>query len=1031
MADLEKVVAAIRERIDYERIYDDNIKGGLRGRGAERTAFCIFHANENTPALSINVEEGMYHCKNPDCGAKGDIFTFLMRVRSQTFPEVVRELARLVGVSHLIEEEPPQPPPSRGNLTLVSGDYEPPAEGMSLAELKALKRTSANGSHPEAPYAKDPSAPKKKPKEEKPPISPDITAKYHANLMASPSRLQFIMERRGWTEETIIKFGIGHDSARYTIPVYDSDGQLRNIRRYLPDAKESKFKMLSWREGYGMGRLFPIPMINEDQPIYVLEGELDTILARQLGLNAVSGTTGAETWREDWNEHFVGKRVVVCYDNDAAGHTGSRKVAMSLRDVAAEIKIVKIPLAEPKGADFTDYIHGHGHTIDDFLMLVSQTPVWFADGVDSPTDLPDPIEVHLSEASEAQYYNTPLLFPAMVSGKTTAPFIVPEEVKVGCSPEVRGTFDMCKRCAVNAANGPVTKKFDLGDNDILQMINVPQATLGRTVKYLSGVPSKCVVSSYDVLKAMNIEAVQLSPEIIFSDKDTPHVTRMAYYMGHGLQTNRSYLMKAVTVPEPSKQIVTHLIHTATPAQSNIDAFTLNADIVERLKQFQPTLPGVAGLWAHLDYIYEDLENVTKIYERRDLMLVTDLVYHSALSFRFQGDLLQRGWCEGLILGDSRTGKSTIVQRMMAHYRAGEMTSAENTTVAGLVAGLHQMGTAWILQWGRIPLNDRRLLAIDEASGLPTEGIGRMSAMRSSGIAEIIKVHTERTNARTRQIWISNARNDRAMASFSQGVLAVKDLIGAPADIARFDLITTVISSDVPLSVVNAPRDPSEPRTFTSELCHQRVMWAWSRKPDHILWADGATSAVLRIATEHGERYRYATEIPIVEPNEQRVKLARLAVATAMLFFSASDDGEHVIVKEEHVEFAAQFLGQLYAKPSLAFNDYADQQRRLYSITNPEKVRTILARNERAPQMLMEQTLIAQRDLMEILNYDDLKETRVAITTLRECSFIRKYSGTSNYVKTPAAIIMLRQMITGSKPVEQYAFHTESDEKPEW
>jgi hypothetical protein len=1046
MADLEAIVAAIRDQIDYERAYGAHVR--LIGRGDERMAFCVFHENTDTPALSINVEEGVYHCKNPECSAQGDLFTFLQRVRSQTFRDVVHELARDCGLSHLLMEESPPAtsspivPSSNEGIQQHGSDgfdtYVAPQNGVSLSQLKSLTQlasaqSSTNGA---APLARTTPKKEKKKAGDVPPIPMSVVEKYHATLMKTPSRLLYLQERRGLTLETIERFKLGFDgSTRYMIPVIDEEGLVRNIRKYFPEAKDVKFKMLSWREGYGTARLFPMAEYTDAQePMFIFEGEMDCMLARQNGLNAYSATGGAGTWRDTWNDCFVGRRVVICYDNDAPGATGARKVATSIRDVVSDLRVVKIPLAEPKGADFTDYIVGHGMTIEDFLELVAQAPVWYQDGVDEPTGLLDPTEVHLSEASEAQYYNVPLKFATMVSGKTTAPFLVPSEVKVGCPTDIRGTLTICTRCAVNLNNGPVTKKFGTDDNDILRMVNVPDGALSRTVKTLAGVPAKCPVAYHDVLAAQNVESVQLIPDVVFSEKDTPYVTRMAYYLGHGLTPNRSYIMQAVTVPEPQKQLATHLIHTATPAQSNIDAFSLSEDVVTRLRAFQPYESGVDGLWDHLKTIYADLEKVTGIYERHDLMLAVDLVYHSALTFRFQGNALDRGWTEALIIGDSRTGKSTIVKSMMNHYRAGEMTSAENTSSAGLIGGLQQIGTSWILQWGRVPLNDRRLLAVDEISGMTTEAIGRMSSMRSSGIAEIIKVHTERTSARTRMVWIGNPRWDRAMASFSQGVLAVKELIGAPADIARFDMIVTAATDDVALSTVNAKREPEAPELFTSELCHQRVMWAWSRASDQITWAEDAEAEVLRIATEHGHRYRHATEVPIVEPNEQRIKIARLAVATAITFFSASDDGQVVIVKTEHVRFAAQFLEQLYRKPSLAFEDYATQQRRLYQITQPDKVQKILNRNPMAPQMLMEQTMVTQKDLQEILLYDDLKETREAITTLRESSFLKR-QGTSGYLKTPAAILMLRRLIAEKAPSPLLPFpigpSTTGDDEPTW
>jgi hypothetical protein len=383
--------------------------------------------------------------------------------------------------------------------------------------------------------------------------------------------------------------------------------------------------------------------------------------------------------------------------------------------------------------------------------------------------------------------------------------------------------------------------------------------------------------------------------------------------------------------------------------------------------------------------------------------------HSILRFAFQGELLVRGWCEALVIGDSRTGKSTIVQRLLDYYGAGEFSTGENTTLAGLVGGLHQIGTSWALQWGRIPLNDRRLLAIDEAGNLPTEQIGRMSSMRSSGVAEVIKVHTERTNARTRQVWITNPRSNRSLSSFSQGVLAVKELIGAPEDIARFDIVVSAATGDVPLAVVNSARGAEAPVTYSRDLCHQRVMWAWSRTGEHVVWEGDSTSLVLRLATDQGQRYRYATEIPLVEPNEQRVKLARLSAAVAATFFSSDESGQKLIIKPAHVQFAHDYLEAIYGKASLRFDEYSAMQRRRYELTEAGGIRTILDRNQHAPRTLMEQEAFTQRDLQEILSYNDRDDFRDALTKLRDSGFIRRV-GTSFYVKTPAAIKYLRDML---------------------
>ena len=130
-----------------------------------------------------------------------------------------------------------------------------------------------------------------------------------------------------------------------------------------------------------------------------------------------------------------------------------------------------------------------------------------------------------------------------------------------------------------------------------------------------------------------------------------------------------------------------------------------------------------------------------------------MVYHSALGFFFQGQEIKRGWVEGLIIGDTRSGKSETAASLMKHYQLGEFVTGENTSFAGLIGGMQQNQKRWFVSWGKIPLNDRRLVILDEASGLSERDISNISGFRSSGIAEIIKIHQERPMT-TRLIWFN-------------------------------------------------------------------------------------------------------------------------------------------------------------------------------------------------------------------------------------------------------------------------------------
>ncbi len=67
-----------------------------RGGGTkEYVALCPFHA-EKTPSFFVTGSKQFYHCFG--CGAHGSVFQFLMEYKGSTFPEAVREIAKMAGV---------------------------------------------------------------------------------------------------------------------------------------------------------------------------------------------------------------------------------------------------------------------------------------------------------------------------------------------------------------------------------------------------------------------------------------------------------------------------------------------------------------------------------------------------------------------------------------------------------------------------------------------------------------------------------------------------------------------------------------------------------------------------------------------------------------------------------------------------------------------------------------------------------------------------------------------------------------------
>jgi DNA primase len=67
----------------------------LKRAGRTWKGCCVFHG-EKTPSFHVYPEDKHFNCYG--CGARGDVFKFLQMLEGKDFPEVVRDLAREVGV---------------------------------------------------------------------------------------------------------------------------------------------------------------------------------------------------------------------------------------------------------------------------------------------------------------------------------------------------------------------------------------------------------------------------------------------------------------------------------------------------------------------------------------------------------------------------------------------------------------------------------------------------------------------------------------------------------------------------------------------------------------------------------------------------------------------------------------------------------------------------------------------------------------------------------------------------------------------
>ena len=746
---------------------------------------------------------------------------------------------------------------------------------------------------------------------------------WQERLLGNGSLLKEVLAKRGLNRRTLSRYSIGWDGERLIIPVRDRAGELLNVRRYKMNAKVNK--MVNW-PGYGDATIYGVDALSQRRVI-LTEGEMDKLIGRQYRFPTLSATAGAGTWFSEWNSMFAGKLVYICYDVDEQGEAGARKVANKLRNVAEQVYIMRLPLTA-KGADLTDYFVNQGHGRQNFIDLMKATPPYRERKLSAAAAKAEPLEVRMRNSFDPALLDTPVSMVATISGRSATPTALPRKYILNCGQDWQKT--KCAICPMDERWGGEHKgEVPADDRILLQMMDMPDDKRHAELLESLDIPKTCPRVEVTLDAQWRVDELAVVPNIDDpAEGQGEQVLRRIFNVtedGNLTPVNTTARLTGMSTPNPKNGHVVFHSWDFSETKTSLERFEMTEDLRGALEAvFQPG-PTQTPM-DKLSELARDLAaNVTHIYGRPELHIAYDLVWHSVLDFTFRGNRLGKGWLELLVMGDTRTGKSEAAERLRHHYQCGVLKSCEGATLAGLVGGAQQIGNNWVITWGTIPLQDKRLVILDEVSGMQDRNIiEQMSAVRSSGKAQVSKIVSQETFARTRTIWISNPPDGRPIHATNNGAIdAIQKLIVNPEDIARFDFAMVAAQQDVDSSVINSANPPRAHHRATRELCSALVTWSWSRRPDQVLWGKGVEKEVLAAAEDLGRRY--IADPPLVQPENVRVKLARLAVAVAARLFSHDGTGEAVVVMPEHVHAAVALLDELYGKRWFGYRDHSKKE----------------------------------------------------------------------------------------------------------
>jgi DNA primase len=362
MPPYDDTLEEIKNSIDIVELISEYVH--LKKAGQNWKGLCPFHT-EKTPSFMVSPAKQIFHCFG--CGAGGDIFTFLTRYETLTFPEALSVLAKKAGVT----------------LKVSKGSAKQAGEKEVLLNMHRdasdFFRQSLIRNPKAAAYLRDRGIDKE-----------NLEAFAVGFAPKSWNALLNYLTRKGYKPEVIKTAGLavqgnkGHyDTFRERImfPIYDLKGDVVAFGGRSIDGSEPKYLnspetpiFNKRRVLYGLNRAKDT--IKKNGSALFMEGYLDVIAAHMFGFSNAVAALGTALTPDHGKliKRFV-EDVVIVFDSDQAGIKASKTAAAILLESGLEVKILSVPENEDpdsflrkKGREaFDALLKAPAHVVDFFV----------------------------------------------------------------------------------------------------------------------------------------------------------------------------------------------------------------------------------------------------------------------------------------------------------------------------------------------------------------------------------------------------------------------------------------------------------------------------------------------------------------------------------------------------------------------------------------------------------------------------------------------------------------------------------------
>lgn len=369
-------IEEVKNRVDIIDIISEYVV--LKKRGRNYQGLCPFH-DEKTPSFSVNPSKQFYHCFG--CGAGGNGIKFLMEINKQSFPEVMLNLAKR---------------------------YQVPIKTLEPEKKQELQRQITE-------------------KEQLFEILAIANSFFQHALRQNEGKiaLEYLIEKRGLTDENIQKFSFGYAPAgwetlynylveqkryplelvekggliklrktghgyydyfrdRLIIPIQDPQGKIIAFGSRSLTEEEPKYLHSPDTPLFDKGRtLFALDkaknaIIKKDQVI-IVEGYFDAIALHIAGINqtvASLGTALSEMQIKALLKYTESKQIILNFDADNAGINATKRAITEIEKLIYTGQVNLRILNLPGGKDADEFLKSSPYSAEIYQTALEKAPLW-------------------------------------------------------------------------------------------------------------------------------------------------------------------------------------------------------------------------------------------------------------------------------------------------------------------------------------------------------------------------------------------------------------------------------------------------------------------------------------------------------------------------------------------------------------------------------------------------------------------------------------------------------------------------------